>query len=321
MLGYTPDELEGEAALDIIHPEDQPTWASGSRRSCAASASRNGSRCAPAIATAPTSGRTSRSRSCATARATQLRDSDARGHHRAQARRGGAAPARGALRVPGAPRRADRAAEPRALPRPHPAGAAHRRARRRPARRPADRPRPLQGDQRHARPRLRRPRPEGRRDSACTTALRASDTVARLGGDEFGLLLPKQTEPPRSCTCCEKLAAAIEEPIDLDGLPLGDRVLDRRRVLPGSRPRRRGAHAARRRRDVRAQAGRAGRTPSTSSAGDHTTRRGSRSSASCAARSSERAARPLLPAEGRRSRTARSTRSRRSCAGTTRSAA
>jgi diguanylate cyclase (GGDEF)-like protein/PAS domain S-box-containing protein len=51
--------------------------------------------------------------------------------------------------------------------------------------------------------------------------LRASDTVARLGGDEFGLLLPKQNESSDVVNLLDKLAAAIEEPIDLDGLPLG----------------------------------------------------------------------------------------------------
>jgi diguanylate cyclase (GGDEF)-like protein/PAS domain S-box-containing protein len=50
--------------------------------------------------------------------------------------------------------------------------------------------------------------------------LRASDTVARLGGDEFGLLLPKQTEPSEIVKLLEKISTAVEEPIDLDGLPL-----------------------------------------------------------------------------------------------------
>jgi diguanylate cyclase (GGDEF)-like protein/PAS domain S-box-containing protein len=50
--------------------------------------------------------------------------------------------------------------------------------------------------------------------------LRASDTVARLGGDEFGLLLPKQTEPHEIVKLLEKISSAVEEPIDLEGLPL-----------------------------------------------------------------------------------------------------
>jgi diguanylate cyclase (GGDEF)-like protein/PAS domain S-box-containing protein len=51
--------------------------------------------------------------------------------------------------------------------------------------------------------------------------VRASDTVARLGGDEFGLLLPNQTEPSEITHLLEKLTDAIAEPIELDGLPLG----------------------------------------------------------------------------------------------------
>jgi diguanylate cyclase (GGDEF)-like protein/PAS domain S-box-containing protein len=51
--------------------------------------------------------------------------------------------------------------------------------------------------------------------------VRASDTVARLGGDEFGLLLPNQTEPSEITHLLEKLTNAIAEPIELDGLPLG----------------------------------------------------------------------------------------------------
>ncbi|MDX6486693.1 MAG: hypothetical protein QOF43_1846, partial [Gaiellaceae bacterium] len=50
--------------------------------------------------------------------------------------------------------------------------------------------------------------------------VRASDTVARLGGDEFGLVLPHQADAPEIEQVLEKLSAAIEESIDLDGLPL-----------------------------------------------------------------------------------------------------
>ena len=52
------------------------------------------------------------------------------------------------------------------------------------------------------------------------SCLRASDTVARLGGDEFGILLPKQTEKSEIVPLLEKLQAAIEKPIEIDGLPL-----------------------------------------------------------------------------------------------------
>jgi diguanylate cyclase (GGDEF)-like protein len=51
--------------------------------------------------------------------------------------------------------------------------------------------------------------------------LRASDTVARLGGDEFGLILPGQNEPAMVVTAIERITKAIEEPIVIQGLPLG----------------------------------------------------------------------------------------------------
>ncbi|MGZ4384221.1 MAG: sensor domain-containing protein, partial [Gaiellaceae bacterium] len=53
------------------------------------------------------------------------------------------------------------------------------------------------------------------------SCLRHSDTVARLGGDEFGILLPKQTEQTEIVPLLEKLQGAIEQPIEIDGLPLG----------------------------------------------------------------------------------------------------
>ena len=68
--------------------------------------------------------------------------------------------------------------------------AADVRAQRAAARPAAARHRPLQGRQRHPRPPARR-RPAGRgRRTACSGAIRESDTVARLGGDEFAVLLP-----------------------------------------------------------------------------------------------------------------------------------
>src|SRR5205823_6564912 len=51
--------------------------------------------------------------------------------------------------------------------------------------------------------------------------VRASDTVARLGGDEFGLLLPKQTDSAEIAHLLDKLTVAVEEPIDIEGLPVG----------------------------------------------------------------------------------------------------
>ncbi|MDX6517011.1 MAG: hypothetical protein QOH73_2677 [Gaiellaceae bacterium] len=51
--------------------------------------------------------------------------------------------------------------------------------------------------------------------------VRASDTVARLGGDEFGLLLPGLGDPAEIAHVLDKLTAAIQESIELEGLPLG----------------------------------------------------------------------------------------------------
>ena len=51
-------------------------------------------------------------------------------------------------------------------------------------------------------------------------ALRASDTVARLGGDEFGVLLPDPEVPEDILRVVERMQAAIEEPVTVQGLPL-----------------------------------------------------------------------------------------------------
>jgi diguanylate cyclase (GGDEF)-like protein/PAS domain S-box-containing protein len=53
------------------------------------------------------------------------------------------------------------------------------------------------------------------------SCVRASDTVARLGGDEFALLLPGLGNPAEIAPALDKLTAAIERPIEVDGLPLG----------------------------------------------------------------------------------------------------
>ena len=50
--------------------------------------------------------------------------------------------------------------------------------------------------------------------------LRASDTVARLGGDEFGVLLPDQTSVEDIAIAAERVRAAIQEPVIVQGLPL-----------------------------------------------------------------------------------------------------
>jgi diguanylate cyclase (GGDEF)-like protein/PAS domain S-box-containing protein len=50
--------------------------------------------------------------------------------------------------------------------------------------------------------------------------LRASDTVARLGGDEFGVLLPDAASADDVVRAVERIRAAIEEPVIVQGLPL-----------------------------------------------------------------------------------------------------
>jgi diguanylate cyclase (GGDEF)-like protein/PAS domain S-box-containing protein len=52
------------------------------------------------------------------------------------------------------------------------------------------------------------------------SALRTSDTVARLGGDEFGILLPDIHRNEDVLHAVERLKAAIEEPVALQGLSL-----------------------------------------------------------------------------------------------------
>jgi diguanylate cyclase (GGDEF)-like protein/PAS domain S-box-containing protein len=51
--------------------------------------------------------------------------------------------------------------------------------------------------------------------------VRASDTVARLGGDEFGLLLRGRSSAGALRRVLGRLAAEIERPVEIDGLPLG----------------------------------------------------------------------------------------------------
>jgi diguanylate cyclase (GGDEF)-like protein/PAS domain S-box-containing protein len=50
--------------------------------------------------------------------------------------------------------------------------------------------------------------------------LRASDTIARLGGDEFGVLLPDPCSLEDVMTAAERVRAAIQEPVIVQGLPL-----------------------------------------------------------------------------------------------------
>jgi diguanylate cyclase (GGDEF)-like protein len=51
-------------------------------------------------------------------------------------------------------------------------------------------------------------------------ALRASDTVARLGGDEFGILL-KSAGTAAACPVISAIREVVEEPIVIQGLPVG----------------------------------------------------------------------------------------------------
>ncbi len=53
------------------------------------------------------------------------------------------------------------------------------------------------------------------------TALRETDTVARLGGDEFGVLLPSLSDRSVVNDVIERIRVAVEEPFNLQGLPLG----------------------------------------------------------------------------------------------------
>jgi diguanylate cyclase (GGDEF)-like protein len=50
--------------------------------------------------------------------------------------------------------------------------------------------------------------------------LRGADTVARLGGDEFGVVL-EGSGPGAIVPVVEKIRAAVEEPVQIQGLPIG----------------------------------------------------------------------------------------------------
>ena len=83
----------------------------------------------------------------------------------------------------------------------------------------ARRPRPLQGAQRHARPRRRGPAavPGGR---AAAQVLRATDTAARLGGDEFGVLLSEPCDGATAALVAEKILKAIAQPFPIKSVGL-----------------------------------------------------------------------------------------------------
>jgi diguanylate cyclase (GGDEF)-like protein len=52
------------------------------------------------------------------------------------------------------------------------------------------------------------------------TALREDDLMARLGGDEFGVLLPDLPDEQTAVSIAERLLAALQEPIEVEGLAL-----------------------------------------------------------------------------------------------------
>jgi diguanylate cyclase (GGDEF)-like protein len=51
-------------------------------------------------------------------------------------------------------------------------------------------------------------------------ALRAEDTLARLGGDEFIVLLEEPTSPADALAAADRLAEALQAPIELEGRPM-----------------------------------------------------------------------------------------------------
>ena len=108
-------------------------------------------------------------------------------------------------------------------------------------RRAADGPRPLQGGQRHPRPRPRRRPARGGRAGGSRPRCARRDTVARLGGDEFGLVLGGCEDRPTPRAVASRVLAACEEPFEVDGLPLhveasiGDRALPRPRRATSTR--------------------------------------------------------------------------------------
>ena len=81
----------------------------------------------------------------------------------------------------------------------------------------AARSRPLQGDQRHARP------PRGAiccwssLPGACRDCIRDSDTIARLGGDEFAILLPPPSDVERAWSVSGRIVHAVQQPFEVAG--------------------------------------------------------------------------------------------------------
>ncbi len=176
--------------------------------------------------------------------ARRLRAHRARVPRRARARRN--APA-------GAHRRSHLDAQPPRLPAPH-----ARRDRRQPGERhergaAAVRPRPLQGAQRHARARRRRPAAvPGGRAPALACCARATRPRGWAGTSSASCCATRATRRARS-SVADKILAAIAEPFPIKGVNLRVTASIGIALFPDARGRRGAADAARRRRDVRGQ--------------------------------------------------------------------
>ena len=201
MLGYDAEALRGR---EVCGPRRRPRTSDDSCATLTGMAERGdraGARSSTAscAATARSCGSNSRSRSCARReRRRVVHDrvvQDVTQRRKAEA---GAARAVRAQRVPGAPRRAHRPRQPHALPRPHRARDPHRAAHGKQLAVARHGPRPLQGDQRLARPRggrraadRGRPAPRGTR---CASPTRSPGSAATSSA----CCSPASTCPPTS---------------------------------------------------------------------------------------------------------------------------
>ena len=150
--------------------------------------------------------------------------------------------------------------------------------------------------------------------------LRSSDTVARLGGDEFGVLISKPRSERDVVVVIEKIRAALEQPVTIDGLGLPAEASIGIAMFPQHGE---DVDTLLRHADVAMYGAKEEK-------GGYAFYEKSRNEsdparltlvARVAARDRAARARALLPAQGRSSPTARCSPSRRCCAGTTRRAA